>query len=505
VHVPTIQSLTDDLERQRVIAQRSFSDAETKIGRLLKVGVAEGRKNLTADEETELDRLTGLKRSADDDVKRLEGKLEQAREIAAESAEHMAAAQDTRSTGVRLPTSRDGEYTLGGGVNVGPGSVFASSGDVAGFQFRPDRGSTAPMWVRTNDMRPATVARGEPFAEHEIVREHAQRQHAADQAVTGQHGSFGQMVRAMTTTSGSAVVPTLWAGDIIDRARNLSAVMSAGAEVVPMDSKVVNIGRLTTDPTAAFRAEGSTVVASDPVFDNVVLTATTLSALVVGSMEWFMDADNVDQVVSEAIAKAIATQIDLVALFGQITTGHEQDASPGNNLLPVGGLPSPNPRGILATLLAVASSSVLGAQTNGTVQTAATFWGEVIDSIYTVRDFNEAPNALIWPSRLARIYARAADTTNQPLRQPPDVEQITKFVSNQIPSGMTQGTGTLMSDLFVGDFTQLLIGQRLGLTVQTLVERYAELGQVAIVAHWRGDVQLARPRAFSVFRYLKGV
>jgi HK97 family phage major capsid protein len=193
-----------------------------------------------------------------------------------------------------------------------------------------------------------------------------------------------------------------------------------------------------------------------------------------------------------------------VSLFGQVTTGAEQTGT-GNNLLPSGGLPSPNPRGILATLLAVASSSVLGGGANGQSQTAATFWGEVLDAIYTPRDFNEAPNALLWPSHLARIYARAADTTNQPLRQPPDVEQIPKFITNQIPSGFTIGTGTLMSDLFVGDFNQLLIGQRLGLTVQTLVERYAELGQVGIVAHWRGDVQLARPRAFCVWRYLKGV
>jgi HK97 family phage major capsid protein len=62
-----------------------------------------------------------------------------------------------------------------------------------------------------------------------------------------------------------------------------------------------------------------------------------------------------------------------------------------------------------------------------------------------------------------------------------------------------------MSDLFVGDFSQLIIGQRLDFTVQTLVERYAELGQIAIIAHWRGDIGLARPRAFAVYRYLKGV
>jgi predicted phage gp36 major capsid-like protein len=40
-----------------------------------------------------------------------------------------------------------------------------------------------------------------------------------------------------------------------------------------------------------------------------------------------------------------------------------------------------------------------------------------------------------------------------------------------------------MTDVFAGDFTQLLIGQRLDLTVQALVERYAELGQIGIIAH----------------------
>jgi HK97 family phage major capsid protein len=62
-----------------------------------------------------------------------------------------------------------------------------------------------------------------------------------------------------------------------------------------------------------------------------------------------------------------------------------------------------------------------------------------------------------------------------------------------------------MADLFVGDFAQLIIGQRLGLQVQALTERYAELGQIGIIAHWRGDIGLARPRAFAVYRYLKGV
>jgi HK97 family phage major capsid protein len=319
-------------------------------------------------------------------------------------------------------------------------------------------------------------------------------QSAREQAVIGQHGDFGTLVRSMSTTTGAAIVPTVWSADIIDRARNFAAVMQAGAEIVPMDAKIVQIGRLTGDPTAGFRAEGSPVTASDPTFDNCTLTAKTLSALVVGSLEWFQDANNVNEVVSNAIAKAVALQLDYCALFGGVTAGGE-----GVNL------PSPpNPVGILANLLANAPASVLGSAANGTAITGATPWNELLDTLYTPMDANEAPNAVLWNSKLARKYAKTYDTLGQPLRQPDMLAQMPKFVTNQIPS-FTQGTmANIATDIVAGDFRQLIIGQRLDMTIQTLTERYAELGQIAIVAHWRGDVQLARPRAFAVYRYIGG-
>jgi HK97 family phage major capsid protein len=183
-----------------------------------------------------------------------------------------------------------------------------------------------------------------------------------------------------------------------------------------------------------------------------------------------------------------------VSLFGGVTAGGE-----GINLAT-----PPNPRGVLATLLAVASSSVLGSGANGTTQTAATFWREVQSAIFFPQTFNEMPNGLLWNAKLAQQYIDAYDTTNQPLNMPANIGALARFVTNQIPS-FTQGTMTSRAtDLFVGDWRQLLIGQRLALFVQTLTERYAENGQIGIVAHWRGDVGLARPRAFSVYRYLQG-
>lgn len=354
-------------------------------------------------------------------------------------------------------------------------------------------GTSRSGWVHTDDLRPATVGREQRWADHGIVSAHRSINIQRDQAQTGQHGSLGQMIRAMSTSSGSAVVPEVWAGNIIDRARNLAAVLRAGAEIVPMNAKTVNIGRLTGDPTAEFRAENSTITASDPTFDNVTLDAKTMSALVVGSIEWFQDSD-VDAIVENALAQAFANQLDLVALYGSITSGA------GSVNLPT----PPNPRGVLGALNALASSSVLGGGTNGTAQTTGTYYDELVDLLFTPQDFNEKPNALIWNAKAARQYVKAYDTTGQPLRAPEALGEVDKYVSNQIPS-YTKGTMTnRATDVFVGDWRQLLIGQRLGMTVQTLTERYAENGQIGIVVHWRGDVAVARPRAFSVYKALQG-
>jgi HK97 family phage major capsid protein len=486
---PTIQDLIRRAEQDRSAADRAVSDATAAIERFVELANAAGGPgaHLTAEQDRQFVAMTKAKREAADRAARAAAELGVLRQAAGVEAEVVLKQAQRFPTGARPLSGGGGEYPA---VN-GPGARAIDAGS---------------QWVRTGDGRPGVVERGQRFADHPVAAEQIARAAERDRHIVGMHGGLGQLVRSMSTTSGSGVVPQVWAADVIDRARNLAAVLQAGAQIVPMDAKTVQIGRLTADPTSGFRAEGSPITASDPTFDNVTLTATTLTALVIGSLEWFQDTTpggGADQLVAEALAKVIALQIDLVALFGQVIAGVEQGAT-GVNLLPTGGLPSPNPRGILANLLANAASSVLGAQTNGTVQTATSFWGEVLDTIWTVRDFNESPTALIWPSHLARIYAKAVDTQNNPMRIPADVDAIQKYVSNQIPSGMTQGTGTLMSDLFVGDFSQLLIGQRLDLNIQTLTERYAELGQVGILATWRGDIQLARPRAFAVYRFLKG-
>ncbi len=372
--------------------------------------------------------------------------------------------------------------------------AFTNSGFGGMLSTRPGAADAAEArWIDANTGQAVSLRSSDRFADLPMSQRAVT---GPDAAAMAAHEDIGAMVRALATGSGggTAIVPTSWSANIIDLARAKAAVIEAGAAVIPMETKTVQVGRVTGDPTAAFRTEGSTITPSDPSFDTVTLEAKTQSVLTIASMEWAQDVDNGAALITDCIAKAIANKIDQVALYGGITTGA------GAINLPT----PPNPRGVLAALLANKPANVLGDAVNGTTQTPATYWGEIIDLLYTVRDSNEEPGALIWNTKVGRQYAKAVDTTGQPLNLPADVEALKRLSSNQIPS-YTKGTMTgRATDVFAGDWSQLLIGQRLGLTITVLTERYAENGQIGIVAHWRGDIQPARPGAFAVYRALQG-
>jgi len=370
--------------------------------------------------------------------------------------------------------------------------AFAAAAPALGL---PSSGSDVPAWRNLDTGERAAVSHGESIRQHPVF-ERALRGRDAAEAAEANYGSLGAMVRALAVGgTGSALVPTAWAGDLIDLARSESVVSNAQATIVPMEAGTVKIGRQTGDPTAAFRAEGATINPSDPTFDSVTLEAKTMSAIVTANIEWWQDVENSDQLVANALARAIGATLDRVALYGGVTAGA------GTINLPT----PPNPRGILATLLALRAANVLGTgPANGTAPTVAQgYWNEILDAVYTVRDANEDPTALVWSSKLERQYARAVDTTGQPLGVPAALADVPRLRVNSVPS-YTKGTLTSATDAFVGDFRQLLIGQRLGITLQPLPELYAAEGKYGVLATWRGDVALARTGAFSVYRALAG-
>lgn len=392
-------------------------------------------------------------------------------QIAMVTAERDAQARDQASSQERHPTGAE----------------------VPGYRTHPAAAGEARAgdWVNADTGERAAVDRTESIRSHPAF-ERIQR--SSDQGIVGHYGTFGNMLRSLTTTGTSAIVPTIFAGDFIDRVRNKAQVIAAGAQVIPMDAKTVNIGRLTGDPTVAFRAEGGQIATGDPTFDNVTLTAKSLDGFVKVTREWMQDAENGDELVVDALAENLALRIDLAALYGGVTSGA------GTINLPT----PPNPRGVLATLQAVLAGNVLGGATNGTALTPAKVYDEIIDTIFKVRGGNEEPNAILWGIKLAQQFAKAYDTTGQPIRMPSAVEELERYVTAQIPS-YTQGTmANVATDAFVGDWSKLLIGERLQLNVEINTQLYAETGEIGIFIHWRGDIAPARPAAFAVYRALGG-
>jgi hypothetical protein len=81
---------------------------------------------------------------------------------------------------------------------------------------------------------------------------------------------------------------------------------------------------------------------------------------------------------------------------------------------------------------------------------------------------------------------------------------VRRLTTSQVPVNLSTGTSNDTSDVFTGDFSQLYVGVRTALTITVLRERYmVEEGSFGLVGWYRGDVAVARPKAFDIVRSLR--
>jgi HK97 family phage major capsid protein len=124
-----------------------------------------------------------------------------------------------------------------------------------------------------------------------------------------------------------------------------------------------------------------------------------------------------------------------------------------------------------------------------------------VDSVGRVRDANETPTAQILADRTARSLSKQKDSQGTYLAAPSYLEGVRRLSTTTIPGNLTTETSTDTSDVFTGDYSQLLIGVRTALTITVLKERYmVEEGSFGLVGWYRGDVAVARPKAFDIVR-----
>lgn len=274
-----------------------------------------------------------------------------------------------------------------------------------------------------------------------------------------------------TMASGGFMVPTPLSATVIDRARNQGRVFQAGAQTVPMTSQTLKMARVAGDPTAAWHSENALIADSDMTLESVTFTAQTLTGIVRASREVIEDATGIGTELESAFADVVALALDRAALYGTGT--------------------APEPRG-------VKNSTGITTQSQGANGAALTNYDPFVDAIGTLRDNNEDATGIIYAPRTERAINKLKDTTNQPMRPPQVVEGVPRYATNQVPTNLTQGVAINASDAFVADWAKLLVGIRTSFEIKVLTERWADFGQVAFMVWLRGDVVVARPKAFVV-------
>lgn len=274
-----------------------------------------------------------------------------------------------------------------------------------------------------------------------------------------------------TIGAGGAMVPTPIAAGVLDVLRAKAVSIQAGARTVPMDAQTLKIARQTSDPVGGWRAENAAILESDPVFDQVTLTAKTWAVRFNVSRELLEDGQNTDAAIRNIIAQAGAIGLDQAVLVG---TGAANQ-----------------PLGIRGQ----AGIQAVSMGTNGAQLTA---WTPVLNAVQALETANAGMvSAMIGHPRTARAIYGFVATDNQPLMPPTRIANVPLLTTTSMPINETQGSAVNASSIIMGDFTEVLIGLRTELQIQVLQERFAEVGQIGFIGWLRADVALARPAALA--------
>lgn len=277
-----------------------------------------------------------------------------------------------------------------------------------------------------------------------------------------------------TDTAGGFTVPTVVMPGILEALVPASALLSAGAGIVPLDlgGKTFTTAAINAIPTAAWRLESGAVAQSDPTFRAVTATPQSLAFYFKVSRELLADAKNLQEALTTTIAQSFARELDRVGLRGTGT--------------------APEPRGILNTVGVQAIA-------NGANGAALAGYASFFSAASAILSGNGSmPTAAIMSPRSLVKLGGLTDSTGQPLRVPGMLESLKLIATSAVPDNLTVGTSTDCSQIYIGDFTKVVFMLREQMSIQVATELFAGTGEVAFVCHMRADVAVMYPSVLSV-------
>lgn len=284
-----------------------------------------------------------------------------------------------------------------------------------------------------------------------------------------------------STNGGSKLKGTDQRGDLfIDALRAEMILSQLGVSVITGLQGDVDIPSLSTKTTVAFMSNETTAVTEGaPQFSQKQLAPKTCSGWVDISRKLMIQSDpSVEAIVRNDIIQQIASKIEDVAFEG-------------------GGTGEPS------GLINCTNINVVALGTNG----AAPTYASTVDCIQQVAIDNALRGNLAYASSPQAWYklattAKVASTDSKMILDPTmnNLNGFPYYMSTNIPSDLTKGSGSSLSALFFGNWRDLLLAFWSGVDLVVDKSSLSTIGATRVVFFQDVDVTCRHDESFSVIK-----
>jgi HK97 family phage major capsid protein/HK97 family phage prohead protease len=298
--------------------------------------------------------------------------------------------------------------------------------------------------------------------------------------------SFGTGAGLSATSGGANLVATnLLSGSFIELLRNKARVFGLGAQMLSGLVGNIDIPRQKAAGQVYWVGENGTLTQTGAQFDKISMTPKHIGALSVITRNMMQQSSpDVEMMARADLLSTVALGIDLAALSGT---------------------------GTAAQPLGIANQAGIGSVIGG-VNGAALTIDHLIDleTFVASNNADEGSMAYLTNAKAVGALKKLKSTTNQylwtnsPMGQrsgtPGEINGYTVARTNQARSNLTKGTGTNLSEVFFGDWSQVLVGE--WGVVEILPNPYAagiyEQGGIELRVLQTLDIAVRHPQSFAV-------
>jgi HK97 family phage major capsid protein/HK97 family phage prohead protease len=376
--------------------------------------------------------------------------------------------------------------------------------DKLGAKQEPISGSTGDVDLNAKEQRDYSIVRAINAAitgnwsgaglEREVS---AEIERKSGRATSGFYMPHNLEMRApyavgASSTGGALVATNLLASNFIEVLRNNALIMNMGPSLLTGLVGNVSLPRQTAATATYWVTEASSLTEAEATFNTVTLTPKQIGARSQYSrLALAQTTPDIEQLVRNDLAKVMALGIDLAAINGSGSSGQP------TGILNTSGIGSVEMGTNGAAFTDGASGSTSGLDQLISLESKLDIANALNGNLYYLTNAKVVAALKKLKSAYGEYLWTASDGVTT-TGTPGGVNGYGVMRSNQVPATLTKGTGTALSALIFGNFSELLIGMWGALEI--LPNPYGSgynAGSVDIRAMQTCDIQVKHAASFA--------